>query len=112
MPNPLSETQARQVREYVDEAIRRQLRPWKIYGVAVVVGLFLGALGGVWIYTTTFGYARNVSCQRGRAVSLALNLVVHSAIPRHRAGRSVDEQRQVDAFYRKVGPGLQVPSCN
>lgn len=116
MPNPLSQTQTRQMHEYVETyvaaEIRRQLRPWKIYTVAIVVGLVVGALVGAWAYSSTFSYARTVSCQRGQAVSIALRQVVQAAIPRHRKGRTQAEAQEVAAFYRKVAPALKVPTCN
>lgn len=108
MPNPLSQTQTRQVREEINRHMRRA---WTVM-LCVIVALTIGAVGGVWAYAHTNGYARTVSCKRGQALSVALRLVVTSAIPRHEAGRTPDEQRRVDQFYKKVGPALKIPSCN
>lgn len=115
MPNPLSETQTRQVKEEVARQIipiRVQQRRLAIWLCCVLAGVVIGATSGIYFYSRSIGYARSVSCQRGQAVSVALALVVHTAIPPHKKHRTQAEQRQVDAFYHKVAPALKVPSCN
>lgn len=111
-PNPLSETQTREVRELIHAEVTRVAKRVTIWTACTLVCIAIGAAVGVYAYGQSIHYARTVSCQRGQALSIALRLVVHTAIPQHRRGRTAAEQHEVDHFYRVVKPALVVPKCN
>lgn len=110
-PNPLSQTQTREVTEMIHAEVTRVARRFAIWTGCILVCIAVGAAVGVYAYTQSVHYARTVSCQRGQAFSVALRLVVHTAIPPHRKGRTSAEQQEVDHFYRVVKPALVVPKC-
>lgn len=115
MPNPLSDTQTRQVEEEVArqiEPLQLRQRRLAVWLVCLVLGVLVGGAAGIYFYAKGTNYARTVSCQRGQAVSLALRLVVTSAIPRHERHRTPAEQAAVDALYKKFEPALKVPRCD
>jgi hypothetical protein len=111
-PNPLSQTQTREVAEMIQAEVTRVARRFFIWTGCILVCIAVGAAVGVDAYTHSVHYARTVSCQRGQAFSVALRLVVHTAIPPHRKGRTAAEQQEVNHFYHVVEPALEVPKCN
>jgi hypothetical protein len=134
-----SEEQATEVAAAIDSAVRdAALRNFKVLwkvSALMISAMVIGACAGVWAYSNTLAHRSELTaeqrqriaqthhdeianarqglanCRRAQDGRTALALAVHTAIPPHSPTYDAATQERVDAFYAKVGPGLEVPPC-